>query len=68
LGIAIDRHVSFHGFALNVSTDLSYFDLINPCGNKEIKMTSMEKVLQNKISLEKVKLELKKQFIKTFNA
>ena len=32
IGIAVKRWVAFHGFALNVATDLSYFDLINPCG------------------------------------
>ncbi|NNM85072.1 MAG: lipoyl(octanoyl) transferase LipB [Phycisphaerales bacterium] len=32
MGIKLRRWVSFHGLALNVTTDLSYFDLINPCG------------------------------------
>ena len=32
IGVAIKRWVSFHGFALNYNTDLTYFDLIHPCG------------------------------------
>ena len=44
LGIKVRRWVSFHGLALNVSTDLSYFDLINPCGLSR-PVTSMQRVL-----------------------
>lgn len=41
IGIAVKRWVTFHGFALNVSTDLSYFELMNPCGLGEVRMTSV---------------------------
>src|SRR5205814_187219 len=44
LGIKVRRWVSFHGLALNVTTDLSYFDLINPCGLSR-PVTSMQKLL-----------------------
>lgn len=67
IGIAIQKRVSFHGFALNVSTDLSYFDLINPCGQKLITMTTMEQVLQKKVDLALVKDLIKKEFTKVFN-
>jgi lipoate-protein ligase B len=52
IGVAIKRWISFHGLALNYGTDLSYFDLINPCGLEGVKVTSMEKVLGAKISQE----------------
>jgi lipoate-protein ligase B len=52
LGVTIKRWVSFHGLALNYETDLSYFDLIHPCGLVGKKMTSMEKILAKKISRE----------------
>jgi lipoate-protein ligase B len=42
LGIRISRWVTSHGFALNVSTDLSYFSLMNPCGIPGCAMTSLE--------------------------
>jgi lipoyl(octanoyl) transferase len=45
IGLTIRRWISFHGFSLNYETDLKYFELINPCGLKEKKMTSLEKIL-----------------------
>jgi lipoate-protein ligase B len=50
IGVTIKRWVSFHGLALNYETDLSYFDLIHACGLVGKKMTSMEKILGEKIS------------------
>lgn len=45
LGIRIARWVTSHGFALNVSTDLSYFDMMNPCGIAGCRMVSMATLL-----------------------
>lgn len=47
-------YISSHGFALNVNTDLSYFDTIIPCGIREYGVTSMEQVLNEPVSLEQV--------------
>jgi lipoyl(octanoyl) transferase len=57
---------SSYGFALNVSTDLSYFNDIYPCGLKDIKMTSMEKVLGKPVSMDKVRSQLVHQLFSTF--
>lgn len=45
IGIHVKRWVTWHGFALNVTTDLSYFDLIVPCGIPNVDMTSMQREL-----------------------
>lgn len=62
IGIAVRQWVSFHGFALNVNTDLEYFDLINPCGFKDIKMTSMQEILNKEVSIVDVKDSVVKKF------
>jgi len=41
IGVAVKRRVTFHGFALNVTVDLGFFRLINPCGMPDIAMTSV---------------------------
>lgn len=56
LGIAVRHWVSYHGFALNVSTDLRYFRMIHPCGLDGTVMTSMAEQLGREISLTEVKL------------
>ena len=45
IGIHVKQWVTFHGFALNVNNDLSYFDLIVPCGIKDVVMTSVSREL-----------------------
>jgi lipoyl(octanoyl) transferase len=58
IGVRSSHYVTMHGFALNVSTDLEYFKLINPCGFKDKGATSMEKELDRKIDMEEVKARL----------
>ncbi len=48
IGIHVKKWVTWHGFALNVLTDLSFFDLIVPCGIEEVVMTSVQKELQER--------------------
>ena len=58
IGIACRKWVTFHGLALNVSTDLSYFFRINPCGFESSVMTSMEKETATSVDFEKSKERL----------
>ena len=55
IGVRSSRFVTMHGFGLNVSTDLSWFDRINPCGFKDRGVTSIEKETGHRISMEEVK-------------
>jgi lipoate-protein ligase B len=54
VGVAVKRWVSFHGLALNVETDLTYFNLINPCGLEGVRMTSMAKTLGTNVSRDRL--------------
>ena len=62
MGIRSSRWVTMHGFALNVSPDLGYFDNIIPCGIKGKAVTSLEVELGKKIPLEEVQKKILKHF------
>lgn len=66
IGVGIRRWVTFHGFALNVDPDLSYFNAIIPCGLHGVYMTSMAQALGCPVALDAVKVRLAEIFRQTF--
>lgn len=68
LGVRTSRWVTMHGFALNVNTNLGFFDHIIPCGIRGKAVTSMEAELNKKIPTQEVKLLINKYFEEVFEA
>jgi len=66
IGVRVQNGVTKHGFALNVNTDLSYYDGIIPCGIDNCEVTSMEQILHETIELKMVKDVIIKEFEKYF--
>ena len=67
MGIKVSRWVTMHGLALNVNTDLSYFEGIIPCGINNKGVTSINNELSQKVDLKKVREIMIKNFEKKFN-
>lgn len=67
IGVKASRGISMHGFALNVNTNLSYFNHINPCGFIDKGVTSMQKELGLEQDFEAVKLNLREKLKSVFN-
>lgn len=66
IGVRVKNGITKHGFALNVNTDLSYYDGIIPCGIDNCKVTSMKQLLQKNIELKLVIDIIIKEFAKYF--
>ncbi|MER3471869.1 MAG: lipoate-protein ligase B [Chitinophagaceae bacterium] len=66
MGVRCSRWVTMHGFALNVNTDLNYFNFIIPCGIQNKKVTSIKEELGRQVAMEEVKEKLKRNFEKVF--
>lgn len=68
IGVHISRGVTSHGFALNVNTDLTFFDLIIPCGITNRPVTSMQREMGRAVPLEDVAQSIARNFGKVFHS
>lgn len=67
IGVRSSHFVTMHGFALNVNTDLSYFNLINPCGFVDKGVTSISKELGETVDMEDLKYRCQQVFQQVFH-
>ena len=66
VGVAVSKWICYHGFALNVSPDITHYDGIVPCGITDGSVTSMVIELKHHIDIKKVKLRLAVEFDQVF--
>ena len=67
VGIAVQRGITLHGFALNVAPKLSYYEMIHSCGLKGVKIVSLSSLLRKSIPMEEVKKKTIASFEDVFN-
>jgi lipoyl(octanoyl) transferase len=67
IGVGVRHWITMHGFALNVSTDLSGFSAINPCGIAACPVTSLERLCERPVRMEEVKSAVRKHFSPLLN-
>ncbi|GAE88214.1 lipoyl(octanoyl) transferase LipB [Acetivibrio straminisolvens] len=65
-GFGVKKWITYHGFAFNVNTDMSYFSNIIPCGIKDKGVTSLENILNRRVNFEDIMMMVSDYFKKIF--
>lgn len=66
IGIAAKDWVTYHGMSININNDLKFFSMINPCGMKDIEVTSLQEVLGQEIPMNLAKKAMLSEFNRVF--
>ena len=66
IGIAAKDWVTYHGLSININNDTSFFSMINPCGIKNLKVTSLKTILEHEVNMYAAKKILLSEFSKIF--
>lgn len=66
IGVSVRHWITMHGFALNVNTNLRYFQLIHPCGIQNCPVTSLRQLLGRTVDLDEVKATVRESFEEVF--
>ncbi len=67
IGVGASSWITYHGLALNANVKLKYFEMINPCGFNDIRMTSMKEILNREVDIAELKDRLVLNFSDVFS-
>lgn len=67
MGIAASGWITYHGLSINLNVDLDFFSMINPCGMKDIEVTSLANILNKNVPMNEAKWKILVQFNDIFN-
>lgn len=68
IGVGVSNWVTYHGLSINIKTDLEFFDMIYPCGLRDVKMTSLDALSGIDVSMEEAKDAILSDFDNVFNS
>lgn len=68
IGIGVNNWITYHGLSINLKVDLDFFNMINPCGLKDVAMVSLDRIVNKEITMEEAKNAILLDFDNVFNS